>query len=350
MNKKEILARWGGPTKVGSDGHVRLVDYMGSDSAIVQAARVSYGAGTKTISDDRNLIRYLIRHRHTTPFEMVVLKFHVRVPMDCWRQWVRHRTASINEYSTRYSVAIAQKSTTQPGEWRLQSTNNKQGSSGFVKEYPDNPTYKGETVHPQEYLSYFEQDLHDFSTKVYEQRLHFGVAREQARKDLPLSTYTEAYWQMNLHNLFHFLRLRMHPHAQLEIREFAEQIFRIVKDIVPVAAEAFEDYALGGQYFSREEMKCLHAMLNGAMGVALYTNDFKTDSNSILYTRELFDGVASLSETQNVMPATPNDLNNKERKKLLSRFINNKRERVEFWKKINPDLSQTGKKAKDETQ
>ncbi|HCT53699.1 MAG TPA: hypothetical protein DF712_14695, partial [Balneola sp.] len=180
-----------------------------------------------------------------------------------------------------------------------------------------------------------EEELHNFSNFVYESRLKFGVAREQARKDLPLSTYTEAYWQMNLHNLFHFLRLRMHPHAKLEIREFAEQIFQIVKDIVPVAAEAFEDYALGGQYFSREEMKCLRAMLNGAMGVALYTNDFKTDSNSILYTKELFDGVASLSETQNVMPATPNDLNNKERKKLLSRFISNKRERAEFWKKIN---------------
>ncbi|MFM7033929.1 MAG: FAD-dependent thymidylate synthase, partial [Planctomycetia bacterium] len=179
------------------DGFVALVDVMGDDGSVVQAARVSYGEGTRKVSDDRQLIRYLMRHAHTTPFEMAELKFVVRVPMDCWRQWIRHRTASVNEYSTRYSLAIDSMQTTADGEWRSQATNNRQGSAGLVAEAEGRR------------LTQSEADLQGMARRVYEERLGAGIAREQARKDLPLSTYTEAYWKIDLHNLLHFLALRM---------------------------------------------------------------------------------------------------------------------------------------------
>ena len=213
------------------DGFVALVDCMGDDAAIVQAARVSYGAGTRAVSDDRQLIRYLMRHAHTTPFEMAELKFIVRVPMDCWRQWIRHRTASVNEYSTRYSLAIDSTQATGADEWRTQASANRQGS--------------GEPLAGAagERFTEAERSLQDHARRVYEERLQAGIAREQARKDLPLSTYTEAYWKIDLHNLFHFLALRMEPHAQLEIRRYAETIgHEIVAPLFPLAWEAFLDY------------------------------------------------------------------------------------------------------------
>src|SRR5579864_5850819 len=182
-------ATLGRPFKVLDDGFVRVLDYMGDDAAVVQAARISYGAGTKQIHEDRGLIRYLMRHRHSTPYEMCDIKFHVRVPMDTWRQWIRHRTSSTNEYSTRYSVAIDATQQTPPDRWRAQSALNRQGSSGTL------PIEIGEK------LSAAERALQDEARRVYEERLAAGVAREQARKDLPLSTYTEAYWKINLHNL-----------------------------------------------------------------------------------------------------------------------------------------------------
>lgn len=228
------------------DGFVRLVDVMGTDASVVQAARVSYGEGTKHISDDRGLIRYLMRHHHTTPFEMVELKFHVRVPMDTWRQWIRHRTASVNEYSTRYSEAIDSQQMTMPEQWRAQSKTNKQGSA----EYLD--TSRGQILTMQ------ETELRELSRSIYEQRLAFGVAREQARKDLPLATYTEAYWKCNLHNLLHFLRLRMDSHAQKEIRDYATTIGeKIVKPLFPLTWEAFEDYRLQAISLSRLEVEAL---------------------------------------------------------------------------------------------
>ena len=194
------------------DGFVTLVDVMGNDSSIVQAARVSYGEGTRKVSDDRQLIRYLLRHAHTTPFEMAEVKFLVRVPMDCWRQWVRHRTANINEYSTRYSLAIDSMQATGNDGWRSQASTNRQGSDGFLANNDGHP------------LTQSEQELQSLARRVYEERLQAGIAREQARKDLPLSTYTEAYWKIDLHNLLHFLALRMDSHAQLEIRQYAETI------------------------------------------------------------------------------------------------------------------------------
>lgn len=216
--------------KVLDDGFIRVVDYMGNEAAIVQAARVSYGKGTKTVSEDHGLLRYLVRHRHTTPLEMCELKLHVRVPMDCWRQWIRHRAASVNEYSTRYSEAIDSRACTFPNEWRSQSTNNKQGSGDFLSDVVGDR------------LSVREAELHKLSDEVYHERLEAGVAREQARKDLPLSTYTEAYWKIDVHNLLHFLGLRMDSHAQREIRTYANVIgYQIVANWLPNVWEAFVD-------------------------------------------------------------------------------------------------------------
>ena len=222
------------------DGFVCLVDCMGDDSSVVQAARVSYGVGTKKVSDDRTLIRYLLRHRHTTPFEMAEIKFLVRVPMDCWRQWIRHRTANVNEYSTRYSVAIDSAQTTPPDQWRTQSSVNRQGSEGFL------PSEAGES------LTASEREFQEAAEKLYIDRLDAGVAREQARKDLPLCTYTEAYWKIDLHNLLHFLALRMDEHAQWEIRQYATTIGeKIVQPLFPVVWEAFNDYRREAMFLTR---------------------------------------------------------------------------------------------------
>lgn len=222
------------------DGFVCLVDVMGDDSSVVQAARVSYGDGTQRVSDDRTLIRYLMRHRHTTPLEMVEIKFLVRVPMDCWRQWIRHRTASVNEYSTRYSIAIDASQATTPENWRVQATTNRQGSDGQI----------ASDVGTE--LTASEAELQNLARETYQRRLELGVAREQARKDLPLSTYTEAYWKIDLHNLLHFLHLRMDEHAQWEIRQYAKAIGeQIVRPLFPVCWEAFLDYRVESMQLTR---------------------------------------------------------------------------------------------------
>jgi len=231
-------------------GHVRVIDYMGDDAAIVQAARVSYGAGTKQVHEDRGLIRYLLRNAHTTPFEMCKLKLHIRVPMDCWRQWIRHRTASVNEYSTRYSEAISDQQGTLPGEWRLQTTLNKQGSEGFLD------------LDLGKELTISEANFHQSARDLYQARIESGVAREQARKDLPLSTYTEAYWSIDLHNLLHFLMLRMDSHAQTEIRQYAKVIGEeIVARWVPFVWEAFRDYRLNAMRLSGPETELMRLLI-----------------------------------------------------------------------------------------
>jgi thymidylate synthase (FAD) len=234
------------------DGFVCLVDVMGDDSSVVQAARVSYGTGTKRVSDDRTLIRYLLRHRHTTPFEMAELKFLVRVPMDCWRQWIRHRTANVNEYSTRYSVAIDSTQTTPPDEWRTQAEQNRQGSGAAL------PADVGQR------LSEDERHLQVLARQVYQKRLEEGVAREQARKDLPLSTYTEAYWKIDLHNLLHFLALRMDAHAQLEIRDYSKTIGeQIVQPLFPIVWEAFVDYRVNAMSLTRIDQEVIQRLVSG---------------------------------------------------------------------------------------
>ncbi len=232
------------------DGFVTLVDVMGDDQSVVQAARVSYGEGTRKVSDDRGLIRYLLRHRHTTPFEMAEIKLLVRVPMDCWRQWIRHRTANVNEYSTRYSLAIDAMQTTTPDAWRTQAANNRQGSAGALDAQLGTELTAAET------------EFQRAARALYEQRIAHGVAREQARKDLPLSTYTEAYWKVDLHNLLHFLALRMDSHAQWEIREYARTIGeRIVQPLFPLVWEAFVDYRMDGLFLTRLDREVIKKLM-----------------------------------------------------------------------------------------
>ncbi len=248
----------GVPLPVLDDGFVRVVDYMGGDRSIVQAARVSYGAGTRRVSEDRGLIRYLMRHRHTTPFEMCEIKLHVRVPMDCWRQWIRHRTASVNEYSTRYSLAIDAAQSTSERQWRRQAALNRQGSDEALD------AGLGTT------LSERERQLQDLAREVYEERLAAGVAREQARKDLPISTYTEAYWKINLHNLLHFLALRMDSHAQEEIRSYATVIGEKIASVwCPFAWEAFVDYELESTQLSKLERRIVRLLNAGDHAAAI---------------------------------------------------------------------------------
>lgn len=252
-------------------GFVRVVDYMGNDSSIVQAARTSYGKGTKRLSEDEGLIRYLFRHAHSTPVEMLQIKFHVRVPMDCWRQWIRHRMSSTNEYSTRYSEAIDDKQQTDPLAWRSQAATNRQGSGACLVGWPDEETRLKYSIVGDKYfeslghyLSFRESSFQESAAALYQERLEFDVAKEQARKDLPLSTYTEAYWTADLHNLLHFLSLRMDAHAQIEIRSYANAMGDIVAKWVPLAWAAFNDYHFrrNALLMSARDKAVLAAMLN----------------------------------------------------------------------------------------
>ncbi|MBW3534342.1 MAG: FAD-dependent thymidylate synthase, partial [Gemmatimonadetes bacterium] len=245
----------GGYFSVLDHGFVSLVDYMGSDEDVERAARVSYGYGTRRTSQTRGLVRYLRRHHHTTPSEMVELKFHVAMPMFVARQWVRHRTASVNEYSARYSVLPLLFYTPRPEDFALQSASNRQGR----EEGAPAELYR-EAVRRWEAL---RRDAGD----GYGWMLEENVARELARIDLPLSTYTQWYWKIDLHNLLHFLRLRVDPHAQWEIRAFAEVMAGIVKRVAPLSYEAWVDYDLAGRPFSRAERTVLSRLLEpGADG------------------------------------------------------------------------------------
>lgn len=281
----DLDAILGLPMSVLDAGHVRLIDYMGGDEAIVQAARTSYGKGTKKVHEDRGLIRYLMRHYHTTPFEMCEVKLHVKVPMDHWRQWIRHRTANVNEYSTRYSEAIDDTASTAPSKWRFQSGKNKQGSSGYLPEDQGLVLSEGEKV------------LHSLLRGEYEKRLAMGVAKEQARKDLSLSTYTEAYWKCDLHNLLHFLRLRMDPHAQEEIRAYATTIGEhIVQKWVPLTWEAFRDYRLESLNLTRLDIEIIRTPLEAKIARAMSFGWMEKDDHGKLKTnreREEFEVKAS---------------------------------------------------------
>jgi len=232
-------------------GFVRLIDYMGGDESVVQAARVSYGKGTKTVREDRGLIRYLMRHKHTTPFEMVELKFHCKLPIFVARQWIRHRTANVNEYSGRYSVMKDEFYVPDESAIRYQSSRNKQGRDELSI-----PADLSKKV--VELLISEQEGLY----KSYEKLLDSEIARELARINLPLSLYTEWYWKIDLHNLFHFLKLRIDPHAQYEIRTYAEEIAKITKTIVPLCWEAFEDYNLYAEIFSKTELEVIVEHLN----------------------------------------------------------------------------------------
>jgi thymidylate synthase (FAD) len=228
-------------TRVLDHGFVRLVDHMPQhdlDASIVQAARVSYGDGTKSTRGDRGLIRYLLRHWHTTPFEMVEFKFHIKMPIYIARQHLRHRTASVNELSARYSVVP--KEYYDPTLFRGQSVVNHQGSEGIVE------------VNGVETTQALEQAF-----GVYDQLLEQGVCREQARGVLPQSTYTEFYWKINLHNLMHYLQLRLDHHAQQEIREYAEVIYNLIEPLVPITMQAFLDFRVNGIFLTGPEIEAL---------------------------------------------------------------------------------------------
>ena len=244
-------------------GFVRVVDYMGDDGAIVQAARVSYGRGTKKVHEDRGLIRYLMRHRHTTPFEMCELKLHVKLPIFVARQWIRHRTANVNEYSARYSVLDKEFYVPAPEHLGIQAATNRQGRGKPVG-----------AKRAAQVLGWLRDDA-ERCYAHYEAMLNAGVdarpddadaesvARELARMNLTLNFYTQWYWKVDLHNLFHFLSLRMDPHAQHEIRVYADIIGDVVSKWVPAAWEAFVDYRLHGATLSRVETEALRARLRG---------------------------------------------------------------------------------------
>ena len=230
-------------------GFVRLVDSMGGDDAIVQSARVSYGKGTSKVSQDRGLIRYLMRHRHTTPFEMVEFKFHCKMPIFVARQWVRHRTANINEYSLRYSEARDEFYFPHPDHIEFQSALNKQGRMGEV----------GEDL-KRKVQAYFKE-ISDRSFEIYCELNEAGVARELARAILPVNLYTEWYWKNDLHNLLHFIGLRSDGHAQYEIRVFSDAMATYVKQVAPFAWEAYQDYVVNGMRFSKIEQSILERKL-----------------------------------------------------------------------------------------
>ncbi|HRO14468.1 MAG TPA: FAD-dependent thymidylate synthase [Paracoccus sp. (in: a-proteobacteria)] len=236
-------------------GLIRVIDYMGDDSAIVQAARVSYGRGTRSVSNDEGLIRYLMRHWHSTPFEMCEVKFHVKLPVFVARQWIRHRTANVNEYSGRYSILDREFYIPAPEQLAAQSTVNNQG--------------RGEVLQGDEAQRVLDI-LRDDATRAYDhyegmlsQDGQQGLARELARMNLPANVYTQWYWKTDLHNLFHFLRLRADAHAQYEIRVYAEAMCRIVADWVPLAWAAFDDYRLGGVQLSAKAVEVLKRRLSG---------------------------------------------------------------------------------------
>jgi thymidylate synthase (FAD) len=239
-------------------GLVRVIDYMGDDSAICQAARVSYGRGTKAVSDDNGLIRYLMRHWHSTPFEMCEIKLHIKLPVFVARQWIRHRTANVNEYSARYSILDREFYIPAPEQLAAQSVVNNQGRGEVL-----------EGAEAQRVLDLLREDAmrsydhyEDMLTPNAEEGKK-GLARELARMNLPANIYTQWYWKCDLHNLFHFLRLRADPHAQYEIRVYAEKMCEIVKDWVPQAYGAFEDYRLGGVTMSGKAVEVMKRKLAG---------------------------------------------------------------------------------------
>lgn len=233
-------------------GFIRLVDYMGGDARIVQSARVSYGDGTKTVREDAALIDYLLRHQHTSPFEQVVLTFHIKMPIFVARQWVRHRTARMNEISGRYSIMTDDCYIPAPQDIAMQSSDNKQGRAEQPVDSQTADSIRSRMEHDQ------QQIYRSYRTLVDE-----GIAREISRINLPLSLYTEIYWQIDLHNLFHFLKLRLDSHAQREIRAYAQVLLEITRKVAPLSVSSFENYIQNGVLFSGEEMKALREMLQG---------------------------------------------------------------------------------------
>ena len=236
-------------------GFVRVIDYMGDDAAICQAARVSYGKGTKSVQNDEGLIRYLMRHWHSTPFEMCEVKLHVKLPVFVARQWIRHRTANVNEYSARYSILDREFYIPAPDKVAAQSVVNNQGRGEVLT--------GAEAAQVLEILKADSTRAYDNYEAMISQDGQQGLARELARMNLPANIYTQWYWKVDLHNLFHFLRLRADAHAQYEIRVYADEICKIAADWVPFAYRAFEDYRMGGATLSATALDCVRRMVEG---------------------------------------------------------------------------------------
>lgn len=236
--------------KIHEHGKLQLLSVMGSDSSICDAARISYGTGTKTVNDDRNLIRYLMRNRHTSPFEMGECLFYIKMPIFVMRQWIRHRTANVNEYSGRYSEMSNEFYIPYGDYVQAQSQSNNQGREGVLSELLQN-NFSSRCV---------SSSLNSYDN--YKMNLEEGYSRELSRIILPVSNYTECYWKIDLHNLFHFLKLRMDHHAQREIRDYANAMFGMVKEKFPLATEAFEDYVLNSVTLSREEYDIIRNALD----------------------------------------------------------------------------------------
>lgn len=257
---EEVLYK---PIPVLDHGFVRVVDYMGDDSAVVQSARVSYGKGTKMINQDRGLIHYLMRHRHTTPFEMCDIKLHIKLPIFIARQWIRHRTASVNEYSARYSILGKEFYIPNREHLAAQSQINRQGRDGLLSDERAAQVMDLLKNDAENCYSHYTDMLNeDEQGNVIDENKE-GLTRELARMNLTLNYYTEWYWKINLHNLLHFLSLRADPHAQYEIRAYAEAILDIVKKWVPISYEAFEEYRLKGTSFSGNALEFIKARING---------------------------------------------------------------------------------------
>ena len=251
------------PFEVLDHGFVRVIDYMGDDSAIVQSARVSYGKGTKQISNDKGLIKYLMRHRHSTPFEMCEIKFHIKLPIFIARQWIRHRTANVNEYSARYSILDKEFYIPSMENVAAQSTINNQGRGEVLSSDEAAEVISILKKDAEQTYANYETLLNENPNGDSIDTSKPGVARELARMNLTLNTYTQWYWKIDLNNLLHFLALRADAHAQYEIRVYADIMMDIVKKWVPIAADAFEDYRIGGTEVSAKEINLLKKLLKG---------------------------------------------------------------------------------------
>ncbi|HYL32996.1 MAG TPA: FAD-dependent thymidylate synthase [Stellaceae bacterium] len=244
-------------------GFVRVIDYMGDDAAVVQAARVSYGKGTKKVTEDRGLIHYLLRHRHTTPFEMCEIKYHVKLPIFVARQWIRHRTANVNEYSARYSILDNEFYVPAPEQLAAQSSTNRQGRGDVLP--PDQAARVLDLLRrdaAEAYRGYVEMLNEDDAGKPIDEK-RTGLARELARMNLSLNFYTQWYWKTDLHNLLNFLSLRADAHAQYEIRVYAEAMIATLEKWVPITAEAFRQYRLGGAHLSANALAVVKKLLAG---------------------------------------------------------------------------------------
>ena len=251
------------PIEVLDHGFIRVIDYMGDDSSIVQSARVSYGKGTKKISNDKGLIKYLMRHRHSTPFEMCEIKFHIKLPIFIARQWIRHRTANVNEYSARYSILDKEFYIPSAENLAAQSAINNQGRGDALTDDEASNVIQILKKDAEQTYSNYETLLNESSEGNIIDESKSGIARELARMNLTLNTYTQWYWKIDLNNLLHFLALRADDHAQYEIRVYADAILDIVKKWVPLTYEAFEDYRIGGTELSAKEVNLMRKLLKG---------------------------------------------------------------------------------------